>query len=96
MPVAHGGMRRDSMTVGYVFASGAQQAITNDPGGSNLPAPKLGPWKFVKEIADVNKSGLIVVDPKAFETKGFQIWPAPKSGILADQDVLSDKDILKS
>jgi hypothetical protein len=85
----------DSNKTATLFASGAQQAITNDPGGKNLPAPKLGPWKFVKEIADVNRPGLTGFDPKAFEAQGYQIWPAPAGGILGDQDVLSDKDILK-
>jgi hypothetical protein len=38
---------------------------------------------------------LIGFDPTAFARKGFQLWPAPAGGLLAEQDVLSDKDVLK-
>lgn len=84
------------MTVGYVFASGAQKAITKEQNGSNLPAQKLGTWQFVKKIDDVNKPGLIGFDPRVFNAQGYQIWPDPPGGILADEDILSNKDILKS
>ena len=82
------------MTTGFVFEAGSQKAITKEADGSNLPTPKLGPWKFLKKISDVNKAGLTGFDPAIFERQGYQIWPAP-GGVLAEQDVLGDKNILR-
>jgi hypothetical protein len=83
------------MTTGYVFEAGSQSAITKEADGSNLPNPKQGKWKFVKKVDDVNKPGLIGFDPVIFASQGYQLWPAPAGGFLAEQDVLSDKNILK-
>ena len=84
------------MTKGYVFNAGAQKAISIDPKGDNLPAPKVGEWKFDKVIPDVNARGLTAVDPEAIAKNGYQIYPAPKdSDFLGNQDVLGTKDILK-
>jgi hypothetical protein len=64
------------MEKGYVFQAGAQQAISNKSDGSNLPPPKVGSWKAVKTVNDVNKPGLIGFDPTAFAKQGYQIVPA--------------------
>jgi hypothetical protein len=83
------------MTTGYVFEAGSQKAITNEANGSNLPSPKQGSWKFVKKVDDVNQPGLIGFDPAIFANQGYQLWPVPAGGFLAEQDVLSDKNVLE-
>jgi hypothetical protein len=83
------------MTAGYVFEAGSQLAITKEANGSNLPSPTQGSWKFVKKVDDVNKPGRIGFDPAIFAKQGYQIWPAPAGAFLAEQDVLSDKNVLK-
>jgi hypothetical protein len=65
------------MTKGYVFEGGAQKAISNQPDGNNLPAPKVGSWQYVKTV-DVDLPGLIGFDPELFAAQGYQIWPVPK------------------
>jgi hypothetical protein len=83
------------MTIGYVLEAGNQSAITKEANGSNLPSPKQGSWKFVKKVDDVNKAGLIAFDPAVFANQGYQIYPAPAGGFLMEQDILSDKNVLK-
>jgi hypothetical protein len=83
------------MTTGYVFKAGKQTAISNDPTGSNLPAPKQDAWKLEKTVDDVNKPGLIGFDPVAFEKQGFQIV-GQSGGVLGEENVLDDPNILQS
>ncbi len=81
------------MTIGYVFEAGSQKAVTKEADGGNLPPPKLGSWSFLKKIDDVTKAGLIGFDLAIFQKQGYQIWP-DRGGILADQNVLADKNLL--
>jgi hypothetical protein len=72
------------MPTGYVFESGAQQAITVKSDGSNLPAPKIEKWKHVKTV-DVNKPGWrAILDPEVFAAQGYQIWPEPEHFAISE------------
>jgi hypothetical protein len=66
------------MATAYLFQAGKECAISDRPDGSNLPAPKSGPWTYMKTI-DVTRPGLIGFDHELFEKQGFSSFVAVRS-----------------